>query len=332
MRDYLRAVLMLGLMMGAGRGMAVGQGNGGGAAQVDAATAAEEAEFPDRPELLRRIALYESAARRGEALHFSDAGLAKVYLGLASMYADLAMYPKAEEAARRGIALRRSGPESELAVAIKDLSMLHIAMGDLGDAEKEGLEALRIRERMGDPMVIADSWSELASVYLRRREFKKAEEFGLKAMNVLDGGPGVDPVGRIAVRFAVARALCESRECAKAIPLLKQSIELGEGAYGKDGLPVGLGYYLLGYAYWHTGEMAEAAEWMERGTTRMKVELGWGHPVYIDALGQYALFLRGRGQVEAAAAVEREVRQAEAVVDVRSLGARPVANGVAGLR
>ncbi len=332
MRDYLRAVLMLGLLTGAGGGMAVGQGGGGDAAQVNGATAAEEADFPNRSELLRRIALYEAAARRGEALHFSNAGLAKVYLSLGAVYADLAMYPKAEEAVRRGIALRRSGPESELAVATKDLSMLHIAMGALGDAEKEGLEALRIRERMGDPVAIADSWSELASVYLRRREYNKAVEIGQKAMDVLDGGPGVETVDRIALRFTVARALCESRECPKAIPLLKQSIELSEGAYGKDGLPVGLGYYLLGYAYWHTGDMAGAAEWMERGTTRMKVELGWGHPTYLDALGQYALFLRARGRTEDAAAVEREVRRAEAVVDVRSLAARPVANGVAGLR
>jgi tetratricopeptide (TPR) repeat protein len=327
MRDYLRAVLMLGLVIGAGSGMAVGQG-AGSAQQVSAATAAEEADFPDRPELLRRVASYEAAARRGEAAHSPDESLAKVYLRLGAMYADLAMYPKSEEAVRRGIALRRSGPESELAVAIQDLALVHVAMGALGDAEKEELEALRIRERVGNPMAIADSWSQLAGVYLRRREYKKAVEFGQKAMDVLDGGSGVDPADRIAVRFTVARALCEGRECAKAIPLLKQSIELAEGAYGKNGLPVGVGYYLLGNAYWHTGDMAGAAEWMERGTTRMKVELGWGHPMYLEALGQYALFLRGRGRTEDAAVIEREVRRAEAVVDVRSL---PQHTGTLGL-
>src|ERR1700733_9211005 len=52
----------------------------------------------ERPELLRQIAIYEEAARKGEAAHASDGYMAKVYVGLASMYADLAMYPRAEEA------------------------------------------------------------------------------------------------------------------------------------------------------------------------------------------------------------------------------------------
>jgi hypothetical protein len=109
MRDYLRALLMLGLVIGAGSCMAVGQ-DAGSAQQVSAATAAAEADFPDRSELLRRIALYEAAARQGEATHFPGESLAKIYLHLGAMYVDLAMYPKSEEAVRRGIALRRSGP------------------------------------------------------------------------------------------------------------------------------------------------------------------------------------------------------------------------------
>jgi tetratricopeptide (TPR) repeat protein len=250
---------------------------------------------------------------------------------LGATYADLAMYPRAEQAMQRAIELLRSGPEGELAAAISALAFLHVVTGEFRIAEKEGLEALRIRERVGEPVAIGNSWTQMAAFYLKRHEYKKAVEFGKKAVNVFDGAPGVDPVDPIGVRFTMARALCESRECTKAIPLLKQSIILAEGTYGKDGLPVGLGYFNLGYAYWHTGDMAGAAEWMERGMSRMKVELGWGHPVYLDALGQYALFLRGRGRKEEAALVERELRQAEAVVDVGSLAARPAPKGTAGL-
>jgi hypothetical protein len=219
-----------------------------------------------------------------------------------------------------------------LAEAIQDLALVHVAMGALGNAEKEGLEALRIRERVGDPMAIVDSRSHLAGVYLRRHEYTKAVEFGQKAMDVLDGGSGVDPVDRIALRFTVARALCGAGSVRRRYRYSSSRSNWLKGTYGKDALPGGLGYYLLGYAYWHTGDMAGAAEWMERGTTRMKVELGWGHPMYVDAMGQYALFLRERGRTEEAAVVEQEIRRAEAVVDVRSLPQHTRALGLTGPR
>jgi hypothetical protein len=61
---------------------------------------------------------------------------------------------------------------------------------------------------------------------------------------------------------------------------------------------------------------------MERGTALMNAQLGWGHPVYLQALTCYAQFLRENHRVEAANVVEGRIRQAEAVVDVRSLQAR----------
>ena len=327
MRNYLRAVLMLGLVIGAGSGLGIGQ-----APQASAGASPDDSVFAGRPELLRRIALYETALQQAKEVHSPVETLVKFDLLLGAMYSDLAMYPRAEQAMQRAIALLRSGSESELAAAISNLALLHVVMGEMRGAEKEGLEALRIRERVGEPVAIALSWSNLAALYLRRNEYKKAVEFGQKALGALGDDPGIDPSESIGVRFTVARALCESGDSAKAIPMIQQSIEMAKVAYGEDSLPVGIGGYLLGYAYWHTGDMAGATEWMERGTTRMKVELGWGHPMYVEALGKYALFLRGRGQVEAAAVLEREVRQAEAVVDVRSLPQRTGAMGLTGPR
>jgi len=49
-------------------------------------------------------------------------------------------------------------------------------------------------------------------------------------------------------------------------------------------------------------------------------------------MSQYARFLRERGQVEAAVTAEREVRQAEAVVDVRSFTGRTGELGAAAPR
>jgi tetratricopeptide (TPR) repeat protein len=280
----------------------------------------------ERPELLKQISIHEEAVRQGEATHEPDGSLAKVYVELASMYADLAMYPRAEEAMLRGIALLRRDAEpkqGELASAIDDLAMLHVSMGDLNKGEKEGQQALQIRLKEGDRVAIGASYRQLSALYLKRREFKKSVEFGQKAMSAIGEDPRLNPDDWVAVRFTVARALCESDSCGRAIPLLQQGIEQAKLSYGENSLPVGMGEYQLGLTYWHDGATVDAARWLERGIALMKVELSWGHPTYISALREYAKFLRKYGTEEAAVAVEREVRQADAKVDVSTLSKMP---------
>jgi hypothetical protein len=96
--------------------------------------------------------------------------------------------------------------------------------------------------------------------------------------------------------------------------------------------PVGLSNFLLGYAYWKSGNMSEAEEYMKTGTDQMSVQLGWGHPAYVRALTFYARFLHDNRQVEAANIVERRIRQAEAVVDVHSIQTAQGMFGISGLR
>ncbi len=58
---------------------------------------------------------------------------------------------------------------------------------------------------------------------------------------------------------------------------------------------------------------------MEHGNAVMAERLGWQHPTYLGVARQYARFLRENRRVEEAEAVERQIRQAEAVVDVGAL-------------
>ena len=97
-------------------------------------------------------------------------------------------------------------------------------------------------------------------------------------------------------------------------------------------LPIGLGHFLLGYAYWKSGDLSDAGPHMQRGMAAMSAELGWGHPAYVSALKQYAKFLHESKNVEAASLVERQIRQAEAVVDVHSIQAGQGVFGFAELR
>jgi tetratricopeptide (TPR) repeat protein len=323
---FFAGLIFLAVSAGAKTVGPVDNGNAKGGAEASTPTGWE------RPELLRQISIYEEAARKGEAAHASEGYLAKVYVGLASMYADLAMYPRAEEAMLRGIALLRrdaAAKPGELASAIDDQAMLHVTMGDLDKGEKEGQEALRIRLKEGDRAAIGASYRQLAALYLTRREFKKAVEFGQRAMDAIGEDPKVSADDWVAVRYTVARALDESGSYGRAIPLLQQGIEQAKVLFGATSLPVGMGDYQLGVTYWHDGQTVEAARWLERGVALMKAELSWGHPTYINALRQYAKFLRQHGTEEAAVAVEREIHQADAKVDVSTMAKMP---GSASLR
>jgi tetratricopeptide (TPR) repeat protein len=242
------------------------------------------------------------------------------------------MYSRSEEVMHREIAMLRSGPQDELADAIGHLAVLHIAMGEMRQTEKDDFEALRIRESMGDPVGVALTWTGLADVDIKQRHYKQALDYAQRAMAVLAENPKVDVADRIVVRQTLAYALCGLKECGQAIPILKDAIEMEKSSYGADSLMVGTGYYLLGYTYWQNGDMEDAAELMARGTARMKVDLGWGHTIYLNAMTQDARFLRQRGQKEAAATAEREIKIANAVVDARSLTTSSSAFAAAGSR
>jgi tetratricopeptide (TPR) repeat protein len=288
--------------------------------------------FPDKAELLRRIGLNEIAIQRTEAAHAGSAGRVEIYLRLGRLYEDAGMYLKSEDALERAVSLLETGPQDRLAEAIGQLAGVHDLMGELREAEREQLEALRIRARVGDPLGTARTWNDLADLYLKQQRYKMAAKYAQRAMDVLGSRSEVAPEDRIAVRQTLAFALCRIRQCASAIPLLQDALELAKRHFGDDSLAVGVGYYLLGFASWQNGNRSDAAEWMERGTIRMKVDLGWGQAIYVNAMRQYARFLQEQGQFEAAMTAEREVKQAEAVVDARSITGRTAEVGAAVLR
>jgi tetratricopeptide (TPR) repeat protein len=288
--------------------------------------------FPDKAELLRRIGLNEIAIQRLEAAHADSTGRVEVYLQLGRLYEDAGMYLKSEDALQRAVSLLETGPQDRLAEAIGQLAGVHDLMGKLREAEREQLEALRISARIGNPLGTARIWNDLADLYLKQRRYKMAAKYAQRAMDVLGNRSEVAPQDRIAVRQTLGFALCRIRQCANAIRLLQDALELAKRHFGDDSLAVGAGYYLLGFASWQNGNRSDAAEWMQRGTMRMKVDLGWGQAIYVNAMRQYARFLLEQGQFDASMAAESEVKQAEAVVDARSITGRTGEVGAAVLR
>ncbi len=272
----------------------------------------------DRQDLLRRADRYQQAIPQAQAAHWPDQRVALIYADLGTAYEYLSMYPQSETAYRHALALLKAHPQPQLADTLKLLGTLHCLMGDLRQAEKDDLLALRVRQQLGDPVAIAQTWDDLADVYYRQRHFSKSVDYARRAMAVLADNPKADAADRIGARQTLGYALCASNSCGEAVPLLKEALGITTAAYGADSLQAGISTYQLGEAAWQNQDLDEAAGWIASGIARMKVDLGWGHPLYINALCEYVRFLRERGQMEQADAAEREMKIAAAVVDVRT--------------
>jgi tetratricopeptide (TPR) repeat protein len=293
-----------------------------------------ETKIPTRAEILRQIAMYEAAVKEAESAHVSDASAEKLYARLASLYEDAARYDQSEAALEHAISLLRRDPGSPalLAVDINNLGLLHAEMGKLREAEGEELEALKLREGVGDSLEIARSWNSLAGIYFRHRKYATARDYFRRAMDEFSVNQRAGVVDKVSSRFGMALVLCAMKDCPAAIPLLKDGIDIARTDLRPNDYPIGTGEYLLGLAYWRSGDLFDAATYMEQGTATMKEQLGWGHPVYLNALKQYALFLRKTQRSNDAKAVERQIRMAETVVDVHSIPTRKGMDSLAGLR
>jgi tetratricopeptide (TPR) repeat protein len=278
--------------------------------------------YPSKAEILRRIDLYETALREPDANRSDEAQLARLYVNLGACYLEVAMYPKAEDAMHHAIALLHHGSPAALADEIGQLAILHIAMGELKQASKDQLDALKIREQIGDPVGIALTWNDLASLYIRQRHFAQALRYAERSEPLLASNTHVSAIDRIAVRETLAYAFSGVHQFERAIPLLQEALQLARDNFGSDSLNAGLASYLLGYAYWQEGEPDQADHWMQQGINRMKKDWGWGHVLYVNSVEQYAKFLRQRGQLESASLEERELKQMAATVDARSFAAR----------
>jgi tetratricopeptide (TPR) repeat protein len=285
-----------------------------------------------REAVLQRVAAAEASVQRGESIHANALVLGKSYAQLGLLYEDAGLWNRAEETLQRAVSLLRqaSDPGDDLAAAIDKLGSLHVSMGKLGDSEKEELEALRLREKAGDKLRIAGSWNDLAALYLAEKKYAKAKDFASRATAEFLTNSKSIAFDRVASRYTLSVALCYVKECLSALPLLKDAVLEAKATMQPTDLPVGFGTFLLGYVYWKSGDIAKASEDMERGKSIMAEHLGWQHPTYLGASRAYARFLRENSRVEDAEVVERQIRQAEATVDVKALQSQKSAMGFAG--
>jgi tetratricopeptide (TPR) repeat protein len=310
--------LLTGVLLSLAAGLsAIGQTN----ADASSYVAKGSSQQLDKAQVTQLITRTEMAIRDGEAAP-DIKRLVVLYSNLGILYEDVGMYLKAEDAIHRAIALLKDGPPDRLADEVEQLATLHLAMKNARQAEKDEMEAMRIRKSIADLVGIAQAESSLAGLYDEERRFAKALDYAEKAYDVLADRNDVALPDRIGVRYVLGYALTNSRACGRGIQILKDALQLAQTSNGADRMGAGYGEYLLGLGYWRCGDREHASEWLGRGTMDMRADYGWDQAMYVNAMNDYAHFLRETGQREAAESAEAVVNQAESVVDASTLTGR----------
>ncbi len=229
-----------------------------------------------------------------ESAHADNVVLARGYTQLGLWYEDAGLWNRAEADLVHAVFLLRhtAEPGNGLAGAVGMLGSLHVVMGKLGEAEKEEQEALKLRQNIGDRLLIARSWNDLAALSLAKNKYANATDFARRAMAEFDANSRAEAFDRISARYTLSLALCYLKQGPSALPMLKEAVDEAKATQRPNSVPIGFGTFLLGYVYWKSGDFTKAGDYMERGKAVMAERLGWEHPTYLGASRQYARFLR----------------------------------------
>ncbi|HZD47389.1 MAG TPA: tetratricopeptide repeat protein [Silvibacterium sp.] len=243
-----------------------------------------------------------------------------VWLELATLYQDAARYQDAERAYSQAVELLKTGDRTTLANAMDGMGTMYAETGKYAKAEPLEREALAMREAWNDSVGVGRSWMHLAMLSLGRRDLADAAKYAEMAADRLVPGRSGRETGNAATPEGVATpedkmtaliylslVRCVQGVCAAAIPDLKAAHSMAQANYGAGDFPVGFTNFLLGYAYWKSGDLRSAAEPMKSGTAGMEEQLGWGHPTYISAMTQYEAFLRQTRRNAEAAEVKAKI-------------------------
>lgn len=287
-----------------------------------------------KQQLKQGVAADEAVVQKAEAAHLPGVELARLYWHLGFSYAAAAELGRAETALAHSVSLFRQvpGDDKEVATALNSLAILHVGTEDLRDADKEANEAMRLREKLGDRLELAESWHTLATVALKKRQYARARDFATKAVTEFNANAKADAWSRIGAQYALGMSLCGLKDYVGGVRVFKDAVVEARAKLPEQDLSISLGQYLLGLAYWKSGDMADAGRELQAGITGMGRRVGPEYPNYVASLELYAKYLRQTRQVEAAKDVEWKIQQAGSTVDVRSLQSGPAALGFDAMR
>lgn len=211
---------------------------------------------------------------------------------LGSMYHDLDRLPDAARCYAEAVALLelRGDSNSQLTVALTNLAGLRLAQARYSDAERLYRQAERVAVSR---LEAATAYLGLAETFLNTRRYREAQEFGRRALAILETSADDE---RLAVAlFVLAKASWEQGARGEAEIFLRRAVPSWRAAAG-SGHPSYATTLVCLAVVLSAKQPTEADRLFQEALPILQVRLGAGHTSFGLALIQYSQHLRSRGR------------------------------------
>jgi tetratricopeptide (TPR) repeat protein len=244
-------------------------------------------------------------------LHASVLDKARAWRSLAALQLDAARYTESDASFAQAIQLFQNAPDAnqELAEAIDGRGALEMETTRFAAARASLEQARTMRLVMKDTLGVARSDVHLANLDLAEHNYEQAHALATEALASFDHDPNTNVLDKNSAMIAISLALCKLNRSGEALPVLRNLVMLARRSYPDDSVPVGFAFYLLGYAEQKNHDLLLANANMKRGIEGMEKSMGWGHPIFVEALSQYATLLRETGRAPEAQQLEARANQ-----------------------
>jgi tetratricopeptide (TPR) repeat protein len=231
--------------------------------------------------------------RIAEQQHASTLQQAVLWVQLALDYHLGAEFLKAEDAYLRALHLLKNVPSAraEYAYTLDNLSSLYLIYGRLDDAESVRKQAIKVRQKLGDPAQYAESEVHLADIVIRRRQYKKAERLALKGLQTMESSLNPPTGGVFSALITLTYARCSRGQCGEGLMNAKQAVAFANKNFESEPVANGFALEALGFAEWKTGALQDGERAMLQAIQILRAGLSPTDPRLAGAMSQYQSFL-----------------------------------------
>jgi len=240
-----------------------------------------------------RIARDLEVIRIGEQQHFPPASQAALWEQLASQYEIGTDFLKAEDAYLRALHLLKTVPSArtEYAFTLDNLSSLYIIYRRLDDAESARKQAIKVRQKLGNPAETGQSEVHLADIALMRRQYNKAERLALQALQMMESSLNPPRAGILSAFIALTFARCSRGDCGEGLMNAKQAVAFANRNFESESAANGFALESLGFAEWKSGASQDAGRTLLQALQILRTRLSATDPRLAGAMSQYRSYL-----------------------------------------
>jgi tetratricopeptide (TPR) repeat protein len=249
--------------------------------------------------------------RTAEQNHFPEGQRAVLWKNLALHYHAASEFLKAEDAYNRALHLLQTAPSAraEYASTLDDLASLYLTYGRLEDAESAMKQALKVRQKLGNPTDLAVSKVHLADIALVRHQFKKAEHLALRALEGMESSPNPPKTGMLSAFITLTYARCSRGHCSEGLMNADQAVDYAHKNSEPESAADGFALETLGFAKWKSGARQDGEKAMLQALQILRTKLAPADPRLAGAMLQYRAYLmEANRQAEAEEIHEQVVR------------------------